>query len=163
MSVGQIEAWVFLPFVVPICCYVALTDMREMRIPNASVLALAGVFLVLGPFVLSFEAYLWRFSHLLVMLVAGFVFSLMRLMGEGDAKFIAAGAPFIALHDLGKLALLFSAILLASYGAHFLAKRSALRRFVPHWRSWTHSQFPMGLALGGTLAAYLIFGALTGS
>ena len=163
MGIGQLEAWVFLPFVVPICCYVAFTDMRAMRIPNASVLALACVFFVLGVFVLPFDAYLWRLAQLVIILVAGFFFSLARLMGEGDAKFIAAAAPYVALRDLGTLALLFSVILLASYGAHFLAKRSALSRFVPDWASWTHAQFPMGLALGSTLAAYLIAGALMGS
>jgi prepilin peptidase CpaA len=163
MSIGQLEAWIFLPFVVPICVYVAFMDMREMRIPNPSVLALAGVFALLGLFVLPLDTYLWRLLQLLIMLVAGFLFSLARLMGEGDAKFIAAAAPYVVLQDLGKLALLFSAILLASYGGHFLAKRSALRRLVPNWTSWTHAQFPMGLALGGTLAAYLIARALTGS
>jgi prepilin peptidase CpaA len=40
---------------------------------------------------------------------------------------------------------------------------SPLRRLAPDWQSWhTGKKFPMGLALGGTLAIYLSLGALYG-
>jgi prepilin peptidase CpaA len=31
-----------------------------------------------------------------------------------------------------------------------------LRRVTEDWASWTHKDFPMGLALGGTLIFYLL-------
>ena len=85
-------------------------------------------------------------------------------LGAGDAKFIAAATPFIALGDLRLLMLLFMATLLAAVVAHKGAKYSPLRRLAPHWSSWEQGKkFPMGLALGPTLAIYLILGALYGA
>ena len=43
MLITASSALWFLPFVLPICFYVAWSDMRAMRIPNNAVLALLGV------------------------------------------------------------------------------------------------------------------------
>ena len=60
--------------------------------------------------------------------------------------------------------MLLAATLLGAFAAHRLAKYSPLRRMAPGWQSWeTGSDFPMGLALGGTLALYLALGAVYGS
>ena len=84
--------------------------------------------------------------------------------GAGDAKFIAAAAPFIALGDLRLVIALFMATLLAAAVAHRGAKHTPLRRLAPHWESWEKGRkFPMGLALGPALAIYLILGALYGA
>ena len=48
MTIPSAAALWFLPFVLPICLYVAFTDMREMRIKNHAVVALAAVFAVVG-------------------------------------------------------------------------------------------------------------------
>ena len=48
MAITQVEAWIYLPFVLPICFYVAFTDLREMRITNQAVLVLGGLFVVLA-------------------------------------------------------------------------------------------------------------------
>ena len=62
------------------------------------------------------------------------------------------------------LMMLLAATLLGAFAAHRLAKYSPLRRMAPGWQSWeTGSDFPMGLALGGTLALYLALGAVYGS
>ena len=50
MAIPAVAALWFLPFVLPICFYVAFTDMREMRITNQAVIALACVYIVVGPF-----------------------------------------------------------------------------------------------------------------
>jgi prepilin peptidase CpaA len=60
MAITTFSAWWFLPFVLPICFYVAFTDIREMRITNQAVLALGIVFLVIGLIALPFDLYLWR-------------------------------------------------------------------------------------------------------
>ena len=57
MEISSFSAVWFLPFVLPICFYVAFTDMREMRITNQAVIALAVVFLVVGLFVLPLPTY----------------------------------------------------------------------------------------------------------
>ncbi|MDO6484278.1 prepilin peptidase [Shimia thalassica] len=156
-------AW-FAPFVLPICFYVAWSDMRSMRIPNHSVLALIAVFVVVGLIALPFVDYGWRFSHLVVVLLIGMLLNAGGLIGAGDAKFAAAAAPFIAFGDTKLLVVIFSATLLAAWITHRLAKYSPVRRLVPDWESWEQGwDFPMGLALGGALAIYMILGILYGA
>ncbi len=164
MSLTQQAALWFLPFVLPICIYVAYTDMREMRITNQAVVVLALVFVVVGLFVLPFQTYLWQLSHLAIVLVAGIILNAAGALGAGDAKFCAAAAPFVALGDLRLLIALFAAVLLAAYVTHRFAKFAGLRRFAPHWESWEQGKkFPMGLALGPALLLYIALGVAFGS
>lgn len=153
----------FLPFVLPVCLYVAFTDMREMRITNQAVLVLAGLFLLLGLVALPLPDYAWRLAQLAGVLALGIVLNATGAIGAGDAKFAAAAAPFIAPGDLRLVLALFAANLLAAFATHRLAKYSPLRRATPHWESWGRGwDFPMGLSLGGTLALYLALGAIWG-
>lgn len=164
MTITQIEAWIYLPFVLPICFYVAFTDLREMRITNQAVMVLGGLFVILGLVALPFDAYLWRLAQLMIVLVVGIVVNAAGGIGAGDAKFAAAAAPYIALGDLRLLIVIFTANLLAAFATHRLAKHSPLRRLAPGWKSWDMGwKFPMGLCLGGTLAIYLTLGAILGS
>ncbi|MFN3938450.1 MAG: prepilin peptidase [Gemmobacter sp.] len=153
----------FLPFVAPIALWVAWSDMKFMRIPNISVIALVAVFLVIGPLALPIAEWGWRWTHLAVVLVAGFVLSVAGALGAGDAKFAAAMAPFVALGDLRLFLALFAATLIAAFVAHRgLRAVPAFRAATPDWASWTHRKFPMGLALGGSLAIYLLLAVATG-
>lgn len=155
-------AW-FLPFVAPICLWVCYTDLARMKITNAAVLALFAVFVVVGLVAMPFDTYRWRFLHLAVVLVAGIALNAGGALGAGDAKFAAAAAPFVHLGDLRFLMALFAATLLAAYVAHRLVRATPLRRLAPGWASWdSGARFPMGLALGGTLAIYLGLGAIYG-
>lgn len=164
MALTQFEAWLYLPFVLPICLYVAFTDLREMRITNQAVLVLAVLFAVLGPIALPLDAYLWRLAQLGIVLAAGFVLSAAGAVGAGDAKFAAAAAPYVALGDTRLLIVIFTANLLAAVATHRLAKHTPLRRIAPHWQSWGKAwDFPMGLSLGGSLGIYLVLGAIFGS
>jgi prepilin peptidase CpaA len=164
MFITSAAAMWFLPFVAPICFYVAWSDMRAMRIPNHSVVALTLVFVVVGLVALPFDAYLWRYLHLIVVLLIGMVMNAGGLVGAGDAKFAAAAAPFVAIGDLPRLAVVFAATLLAAWVTHRLAKHSPLRKLVPDWESWEKKKdFPMGLALGGALFIYLVLGVYQGA
>lgn len=160
---AQVALW-FLPFVLPICFYVAFTDLREMRITNQAVMVLALIFVLLGPFLLPLPVYGWQLLQLLVVLIFGVVLNAAGAVGAGDAKFAAAAAPLIWLGDLTILAALFAANLLAAFATHRLAKHTALRQIAPGWKSWdVGRKFPMGLSLGTTLALYLGLGAVYGS
>lgn len=146
----------FLPFCLPICLWVAWSDMAFMKIPNRAVLALAAVYLVIGPLALPHEVWLWNWLHLPVVLVVGFAANMMGGLGAGDAKFAAAAAPFFMLGDLAPVFYLFTAVLLAALATHRAARAvPVVRRLAPGWESWTRRDFPMGLALGGTLLIYL--------
>ncbi len=164
MEISQLSAIWFAPFVGPICAWVAWSDMATMRIPNKAVVALATVFLVLGLFLMPLPEYAWRLFHLVIILLIGIFMNAAGMIGAGDAKFAAAAAPFIASGDLRLILPLFAANLLAAYVTHRLARHSALRRLAPGWESWSRGwDFPMGLALGGTLAAYIGLGIFFGS
>lgn len=146
----------FLPAVVPIAIYVAWSDLQRMKIPNVAVYALVISFAVLGLIALPFGHYLWHWLHLPVMLLIGFIMNMARVLGAGDAKFIAAAAPFIATTDLPLVLPLFAACLMPGLVTHRLVKISPLRRWVPHWQSWTTTRrFPMGFPLAMTLVFYL--------
>ncbi|MFG6498205.1 prepilin peptidase [Sulfitobacter sp. 1A13191] len=163
MAISATAALWFLPFVLPICFYVAFTDMKQMRITNQAVLVLTAIFVLLGLFLLPFDTYLWRLLSLVVVLVVGIFLNAAGVMGAGDAKFAAAAAPYIAWGDLRLLMMLFMATLLAAAATHRGVKYTPLRRLAPDWQSWQETKkFPMGLALGTTLGLYLILGALFG-
>lgn len=162
MSLTLYTALWFLPFVAPICLFVAYSDMRAMRIPNKAVLALTGVFMLVGLVALPFSEYLWRYAHLGIVLLIGFIMASARLVGAGDAKFAAAMAPFVAQADVMLFLTLFAALLLAAFCAHRMARHvPAVRAATPNWTSWEEKKdFPMGLALGGTLICYLLLPVL---
>lgn len=150
------QALWFLPFVLPVCLWVAWSDMAFMKIPNTAVLALTGIFAVIGLIALPLPDYGWRWLHLVVVLVIGFLLTTAGAMGAGDAKFGAAMAPFIAAPDWRLFLVVFSITLLAAFAAHRLARAiPVLRGMAPQWASWSHKKFPMGLALAGSLLVYL--------
>ena len=156
LALSTADAVWFLPAALPIGIFVAWNDMRAMKIPNIAVYALLISFAVLGLFALPFDEYLWRYVHLIVVLVIGIALNAIGALGAGDAKFAAAAAPFIALADLASLLYLFAGCLLSGYVIHRIVRASPLRRLVPDWESWKSGRrFPMGLPLAATLILYL--------
>lgn len=164
LALTATEAMWFLPLALPICVWVALSDLRQMRIPNVAVLALTAVFLGVGLIILPIDAYLWRLAALGIVLVAGFIVSSLGLVGAGDSKFAAAMAPFIAPGDYLFFLALFSLVLIGSWITHRSAGRvPAVRRATAHWSSWEQGKlFPMGVALAGALTIYLAMGLSAG-
>lgn len=164
MVISATAAMWFLPFVLPICFYVAFMDLSEMRIPNPAVLLLAVVFLGVGLIALPLPEYGMGLVRMGVVLVIGIMLNAGGAIGAGDAKFAAAAAPFIAPADLRLLLAIFAANLLAAFVTHRLAKYTPLRQIAPDWKSWNMGwKFPMGLSLGGTLAIYLVLGSIYGA
>lgn len=153
-----------LVFSAPIALFVAWSDLKSMRIPNLSVLALMLVYAVVGVLTLPLGVWTWSFAHFVVVLVLGFVLNMTGGFGAGDAKFAAAMAPFVALGDLRLFLVLLSAVILAAFIAHRLARSlGAVRRATPDWASWQRREFPFGLALGPALIFYLALAARFGS
>ena len=161
-SLPPLAALVFLLAALPIGVWVAWSDMKSMKIPNKAVMALGLAFLILGlalvaTGVLPFKAFLWALALGGIVLVAGFVGNAAGLFGAGDAKFAAVMAPFFIGGDLRFILGLYAACLLGAFASHRLMGRiPAFRRATADWESWTHKDFPMGLALSGTLIFYLL-------
>ncbi len=181
MDIPAHAALWFLPFVLPICFYVALTDLRDMLIKNHAVVTLTLVFVIVGLFVLppwstawtaaeigplslSLPPYVWHLFHIVVILIFGILLNAVGVMGAGDAKFLAAAAPFVWAGDWRLIMVILATTTLAAYITHRLAKRTVLRKIAPDWESWNRTKhFPMGFPLGGTLSIYLILGTVYGS
>lgn len=164
MMLSAKAALYFLPFVAPIALWVAWTDLKWMKIKNAAVLALVGVYLIVGLFVLPLQTWAWGWLSLAVVLAVGFVMTSAGMMGAGDAKFAAAMAPFIALGDLTLFLMLLGFIVIVSFVGHRLFRASPLaERWAPGWESWSRREFPMGLALGPALLAYVALAANFGA
>ncbi len=150
-------AFWFLPFVIPIAIWVAWSDMKFMKIPNKAVMALTAVFAVVGLAALPVDVWAWRWVHLAAILAIGFAANAAGMVGAGDAKFAAAMAPFFAIGDLRFVLALFAAAIVGAFISHRTARAiGPLRARTSDWASWTHKDFPMGLALSGTLVFYFV-------
>lgn len=159
---AQAALWL-LAFSAPVCLYVAYCDIRSMRIPNLSVLALMVIYAVVGGLTLPLTDWGWSWLHFVVILVIGFVLNLTGGFGAGDAKFAAALAPFVALGDLRLFLVLLSAVTIAALVVHGLMRAiPAIRRATPDWASWQRREFPFGLALGPALIFYLALASIYG-
>jgi prepilin peptidase CpaA len=142
----------------PVCLWVAWTDLKFMRIPNNASVALLVIFGVAGLLLIPLEPWLWRWLSFLCVLIIGIALNSWANVGAGDAKFAATAAPFVAqnLNDLQFVLILFASFLLGAFFLHRgLRMVPAVRRATPDWVSWTSKKFPMGLALVGTLLTYL--------
>lgn len=156
-GVSPLAALAFLVFSLPVGIWVAWSDLSRMKIPNKAVLVMLAGAVAVGLLVLPFK--LWGLSLALgaVVLVAGFVANAAGLVGAGDAKFTAAMAPVFIGGDPRFVLGLFAACLLGAFASHRLMRAiPAMRRATPDWASWSHADFPMGLALAGTLIFYLL-------
>ena len=161
MAMGPFGAAILLLPVLPVAIWVAWSDMKFMRIPNKAVLAMAAIWPLAGWLAVPVDLWLWGFGIGAVVLVAGFVGNAAGLFGAGDAKFAAAMAQVFAGADLRVVLALFAACLLGAVATHRLARAiPAVRGAAPDWASWSHKDFPMGLALAGTVVFYLLGGFL---
>lgn len=147
----------FFFLTLPFCLWIAWTDLRFMKISNTVNLAVFGVFLVTGLFLLPLGDYGLRIGIAVIALIVGIVLNAMRAMGGGDAKFIAALIPFIDPSELVVFMFTLSVCLLAAVVVHRLGRAlPPLRRATPDWVSWEKGRnFPMGLGLAGGLSFYL--------
>lgn len=162
---------VFFVLCLPVCAWVAWSDLRTMKIPNKAVIALLVIYAVVGFLVIPVQGWLWQWVNFLVILALGFLLNAIANVGAGDAKFAAATAPFFFASHLPLILPLFAAFLLGAFAAHRLMRAvPAVRAMAPDWVSWSRRDFPMGLALVGTFLTYLAWlafpslaQALTGS
>lgn len=146
-----------LLFTLPVCAWVCWSDLKTMKIPNTAVMAMAGIFLIIGFLVFPFEPWAWRWLNLVVVLAIGFLLNAIANVGAGDAKFAAAAAPFISVSHLQLVLPLFAAFLLGAFAAHRILRAiPAVRALTPDWVSWKRKDFPMGLALVGTFVTYMV-------
>lgn len=140
----------------PLLLWIAWSDLARMRIRNVTVLAIMLVFLLLGPLALEVRDWGWRLTHLPIVLVLGFVLSVAGVLGAGDAKALAALAPFVAVRDVGSALLVLAVAMVAGLVLHRIVRRvGVMRRLAPGWASWTDGAFPMGLSISAAMLVYI--------
>lgn len=151
------DGWLIL-LAVPICGWIAWSDLSRMRIPNQAVLALIAVFLVIGPLIHGWGAVALRVAlQFGPVLLLGFTLFAVGLVGAGDAKVAAAIALYVAPGDGLAFLLILSASLVAAVALHRGVRRiPAARGLAPDWASWERREFPMGFPLAVALVIYLL-------
>ncbi len=133
-------------------------DLKALRIPNWTVLAVLGLFLVTGLWGLPLDVFAWRLLHGVIVLFVGFGLYTVAggHVGGGDIKMIAALTPFIPGAHLGFVLLVFVVLCFVGLLVHRLV-RSYLRGRTTGWAALDQRRFfPVGLLLGGTIMVYLV-------
>lgn len=152
------DAMILLVPVLPIAIWAALSDLKRMKIPNASVLAMAAVWPLLGWYLVPMSAWLWGFALMAIVFVAGFLLYLTGTFGAGDAKFAAAMAGLFVGGNIGAILLIIFVCMVGSLFIHrVLRSLPFVRNATPDWESWTKRRyFPFGLALSAIVIFYLL-------
>jgi prepilin peptidase CpaA len=152
------DAMILLIPVLPISIWAAWSDLKRMKIPNTSVLAMAAVWPLLGWFLVPMSAWLWGFALMAIVFVAGFLLYLTGTFGAGDAKFAAAMAGLFVGGNIGEILLIIFLCMIGSLAVHRLLRSlPVVRNATPDWESWTKRRyFPFGLALSSIVVVYLL-------
>jgi len=141
----------------PFALAAAFSDLRTMTIPNWICLALLGVFVVLGLIFLPLQTVGWRLLAGLIVLVLLFFVNAAGIMGGGDAKLLAAAAPYVAIADTAPALLILAVCMLVTLPLHRVARAMPfVRAATPGWKSWEAGRhFPMGISISLALVIYL--------
>lgn len=142
---------------VPLIGYIIYSDLRALRIPNWTVLAVLAVFVVCGLWGLPFGTFLWRLAAGLIALALGFgLYALAGgKIGGGDMKLTAALVPFVPGGQLGFVLLLYAVVSITALIVHRFV-RATLRGRQTGWIALDQKvYFPAGLILGLTMLIYL--------
>lgn len=132
-------------------------DLKALRIPNWTVVAVIGVFVVTGFWGLPWDTVLWRLLNGVIVLFVGYgLYSLSGgNVGAGDVKMIAALTPFITWPGLGFVMITYAAVSFAGLILHRFA-RALIRDRKTGWKAFDQKRFfPAGLLLGTTIMIYL--------
>lgn len=152
-------ALILLVPVLPIAIWAASSDLKRMKIPNQSVLAMAAVWPALGWLAVpTWSAWLWGFAIMAIVLVALYLLYTTGTFGAGDAKYAAAmSGMFVGAPILFLLALIASSMIGALILHRMMRSIPAIRSRTPDWISWEQRRyFPFGLALSMIVVFYLV-------
>jgi prepilin peptidase CpaA len=152
------DAMILMIPALPISIWAAFSDLKRMKIPNTSVIAMAAIWPLLGWFLVPMTAWLWGFALMAIVFVAGFLLYLTGTFGAGDAKYAAAMAGMFVGGNITDILVLLIVCMIGSLLVHRLLRSMAfVRNATPDWVSWTQRRyFPFGLALSAILIIYLL-------
>lgn len=144
MSAELILLLVALPF----AFWAAFQDLSRMKLPNWMTIAIAVVFILLGPFLFPLEDYLWRIGIGVSVFVVVLILSLVVEIGGGDIKYTAAVLPWIPMPLMPVFVVILAGAVLIGFVMHRIARRQRwIRAMAPRWVSWRRQRYPMGLSI----------------
>lgn len=152
-------ALILLAPVLPIAIWAAMTDLKRMKIPNLSVLALAAVWPLLGWLAVdSWSTWFWGFGLMGIVLILGFLLYTTGTFGAGDAKYAAAMAPMFIGTSISRFLLIILVCMIGALILHRIARSTPfIRKMTPDWQSWEQRRyFPLGLALSAIVVFNLL-------
>lgn len=152
-------ALILLVPVLPIAIWAASSDLKRMKIPNQSVLAMAAVWPALGWLAVpTWSAWLWGFAIMAIVLVALYLLYTTGTFGAGDAKYAAAMSGIFVGTPIVFFLMLVAGSMIGALILHRIARGiPAIRRLTPDWISWEQRRyFPFGLALSMIVVFYLV-------
>ena len=151
-----VQAYWLAPACIPLALWIALSDMKRMKIPNLASILMIAAWATLGFMAFPLATWGWGWAIMGIALAIGILGNAISLFGAGDAKFAAAMAGVFVTADPGRLAILVCAAMIGALVTHRIARAiPAVRAATPTWESWTRRDFPFGLALAGTLIFYV--------
>lgn len=152
------DAMILLVPVLPIAIWAAISDLKRMKIPNTSVLAMAAIWPLTGWFLVGMSGWLWGMALMAIVFVAGFLLYLTGTFGAGDAKFSAAMAGIFVGGNIGEILLIIFVCMIGALIVHrILRSLPFVRNATPDWESWTRRRyFPFGMALSVIVVFYLL-------
>lgn len=152
------DAMILLVPVLPIAIWAAVSDLKRMKIPNKSVLAMAAVWPLLGWYLVPMTVWLWGFAIMAIVLVLGFLMYLTGTFGAGDAKYAAAMAGIFTGGQIADILLIVFVCMVGALLVHrILRSLPFITNATPDWESWTRRRyFPFGLALSAIVVFYLL-------
>jgi prepilin peptidase CpaA len=153
------DAMILLVPVLPIAIWAAVSDMKRMKIPNVSVLAMAAIWPLIGWMLVPlWSTWLWGLALMAIVFVIGFLIYLTGTFGAGDAKYSAAMAGLFVGGDIGEILLIIFVCMVGALIVHRLLRSlPVVRNATPDWESWTQRRyFPFGLALSAIVVFYLL-------
>lgn len=151
--------WQLVPLVAlaPVLIWVAVSDLREMRIPNLVVVIALGCFVLWMPLLGWGEVGL-RVLAAAVTFAIGYVLFALRAFGGGDVKFLSALMLFVPSAAVAQFLLLLSgALVLGSVISLTLQSAPVAARL--GWKSvQARGKLPMGisLAMSGLALPYFV-------
>ncbi len=142
----------------PILVAVALSDMKNLRIPNTMVMAGLCLFIICSPLLGVFETSMRAAIGGLAFIICSGLFA-FRVLGGGDAKMIPVVFLFIPSHLASIYMVIFGWSLLLGIVFIHLARKG----FGNEQSGWVflraHADFPMGISIAMSGFIFLAYAA----
>lgn len=151
-------ALILLVPVLPIALWAVISDLKQLKIRNNTVLAMAGIWLALGWLAVpTWSAYAWGIGFLVIGVLLAFLANAFLNFPGGDGKYAAAITPFFVGADPVRVAIIVICCMIAApLLLQVVRALPPVKRATIGWEGFRHWRIvPFGLALSMMVVYYL--------